>query len=122
MVAEMVQGWLMDHPVLSWGMTHPIWTGVGVALLFFMSSGLLKAIARLTEQLWMSLLQWPLRLGQWMLNPFFKGLRNQGADESLAPEQLYEIMVRLEHLQQEQTLLLKDIKTLLIKPTDHGKG
>jgi hypothetical protein len=121
----MFQRWLMDYPFLSWGMTHPIWTIVGVAFLFFLSSGLLRAIALLTEQLWIRLLQWPLRVGQWILSPFLKGfgLRPQGAEESLVPEQqLYEIMVRLEHLQQEQTLLLKDIKTLLINPTGHGKG
>lgn len=140
-VAQMVQDWLLDHPILSWGILHPIWALVSGVLLLFVSGGLLKAIARLTEQLWIKLLQLPMQLSQWLLTRLFNWFRfqpfsssnslkptlvsiqdsafsagnNPGKDSLDADRQLYEVMVRLEQLQQEQTQLLKDIKTLLIK-------
>lgn len=138
-VAAMIQNWLAAHPILNWGLAHPVWTLIGLTVLFLLSGGLLRAIAQLTEQLWMGLLQVPMHLGQWMLaqllqffgRPFRsstptdpdsidspRGALNlaslQDTPESLDPEQLYAILMRLEQIQQEQTLLLQDIKNLLI--------
>ncbi len=138
-VAAMIQNWLVDHPILNWGLTHPVWALIGLAVLFLLSGGLLRAIAQLTEQLWIRLLQLPMRLGQWILaqllqffgRPFRASIHAdpepidispleiniaslQDAHESLDAEQLYDILVRLEQIQQEQTLLLQDIKNLLL--------
>ena len=137
-IDKMIQDWLVDHPILGWGMTHPLWAlGVVVALLF-MSGGLLKAIAHLTEQLWIDLLRLPMRVVQWGLAQFFPwwkpksdstistqnsasaGLHEQTSKQNHngslnANQPLYEIMVRLEQIQQEQALLLQDIKALLLK-------
>ena len=133
-VGEMIQDWLMGHPILGWGVAHPLWAlGVIVALLF-MSGGLLRAIAQLTEQLWIDLLRLPMRVVRWglaQLFPWWKpksdstintqnsapvGLHEQNHNGSQsANQQLYEIMVRLEQIQHAQTLLLQDIKELLLK-------
>jgi hypothetical protein len=138
-VAAMIQNWLADRPILSWGIAHPVWTLIGLAVLLLLSGGLLRAIAQMTEQLWVRLLQLPMRFGQWILAQLLQVFRRpfrssahanseptdilreelnlaslQDAHESLDSEQFYEILVRLEHLQQEQTLLLQDIKKLLL--------
>jgi hypothetical protein len=132
----MIQSWLMDHPILGWGLAHPLWAlGVAAALLFI-SGGLLKAIAQLTEQLWMDLLRLPMRVLQWglaqvlpwrklhhttisnsTLIDFREQTLNQERHDSLNPDdpQLCEIMTRLETIQHEQTLLLQDIKALILK-------
>jgi hypothetical protein len=121
----MVQTWLiMDNPLLKWGFAHPLWGIVAAIVLVVLLGGLVRAIAQLTEQLWVNLLHLPMRAGQWLLAQFFDRLKlkpriadNPQASIANNPNldrQIGEIMVRLEHLQQEQTLLLQDIKTLLV--------
>jgi hypothetical protein len=144
-VAAMIQNWLAGHPILNWGLAHPVWTLIGLAVLLLLSGGLLRAIAQMTEQLWIRLLQLPMRLGQWLLTQLLQRFRPplhasvsadpepieilragfniasiQDIHESFDSEQLYNILVRLEHLQQEQTLLLKDIKKLLLAQKRSG--
>lgn len=134
---EMVQNLLIHSPILSWGFSHPIWGVVVVVVLIMFLGGLVRAIAQLTEQLWVRLLQMPLDAGQWIFTQLLHLLRLKPRNpdhasalsltQSLPPtfnpsvplpassqQQLYEIMIRLERLQQEQTLLLEDIKTLLV--------
>jgi hypothetical protein len=133
-VGDMIQNWLMDHPILGWGFAHPLWALIVVVALFFMSGGLLRAIAQLTEQLWIDLLRLPMRVVRWglaQLFPWWKPKsdstiniqnsapvylhdRNQNGSQN-ANQQLFEVMVRLEQIQKEQALLLQDIKTLLLK-------
>lgn len=133
-VGDMMQDWLMGHPILGWGVTHPLWALVVIVALFFMSGGLLRAIAQLTEQLWIDLLRLPMRVVRWGLAklfpwwkpksdstistqnsaPFSLHEQNHNGSQSANP-QLVEIIMRLERIQQEQALLLQDIKTLLLK-------
>jgi hypothetical protein len=128
----MVQTWLMmDNPLLRWGFAHPLGGIVAVVSLVVLFGGLVRAIAQLTEQLWVNLLQLPMRLGKWLLAQVFYLLKLKPrvanepqvliANNPDLDRQIGEIMGRLEHLQQEQTLLLQDIKTLLVnqgKTTD----
>jgi hypothetical protein len=121
----MVQNWLIDSPILSWGFAHPLGGLVAVVVLIMALGGLVRAIAQITEQLWVRLLQIPMHAGQWLLSQLLHllKLKPRAANRSQTvianhPEpdpQIREIMMRLEHLQQEQTLLLQDIKTLLLK-------
>jgi hypothetical protein len=121
----------MDNPLLKWGFAHPLWGIVAVIVLVVLFGGLVRAIAQLTEQLWVNLLHLPMHAGQWLVAQLFYRLKlkpriadNPQASIANHPNldrQIGEIMVRLEHLQQEQTLLLQDIKTLLVnqrKTTD----
>jgi hypothetical protein len=121
----MVQTWLiMDNPLLKWGFAHPLGGIVAVVILVVLFGGLVRAIAQLTEQLWVNLLQLPMRVGKWLLAQIFYRLKLNPriasepqvfiANNPDPDRQIGEIMVRLEHLQQEQTLLLQDIKTLLV--------
>lgn len=64
-IYAMVQDWLSHHPVLGWGMTHPLWAIASLLLILFLAWGLLGAIARLMETLWIELLRTPLKLSRW---------------------------------------------------------
>jgi hypothetical protein len=64
-ISAMVQDWLSHHPVLGWGMTHPLWAIAALLLILFLAWGLLGAIARLMETLWIELLRTPLKLSRW---------------------------------------------------------
>jgi hypothetical protein len=120
----MVQTWLMNNPLLRWGFVHPLGGIVAVVILVVLFGGLMRAIAQLTERLWVNLLKLPMRAGKWLLTQLFYLLKLKPpiadkpqtliANNPDPNQQLGEIMVRLEHLQQEQTLLLQDIKTLLV--------
>jgi hypothetical protein len=144
----MVQTWLIHNPLLSWVFEYPVGGIVAVVILVLLFGGLVRAIAQITEQLWVRLLQMPMRAGQWVFTQLLHLLRlkprNPDHASALSPtqslpptlnrsvplptsseQQLCEIMSRLERLQQEQTLLLQDIKTLLVVQQESkgmGKG
>lgn len=66
-VAAIVQGWLDDHPVLGWCVTHPLWAIASLLLFLFLTWGLLRAVARLVETLWIALLRAPIRFSRWII-------------------------------------------------------
>jgi hypothetical protein len=108
------QGWLADHPVLAWVANHPLWS---IALFFvtlLLFWGLLGAIARLIQRFWMWLLQAPLKFLRWIFGSLFKAIPVLKAEEPQEREQrLMAALDRLEALQQEQELLMQEVKTML---------
>jgi hypothetical protein len=108
------QKWMAGHPVLSWVMNHPLWS---IALFFvtlLLFWGLLGAIARSVQQLWILLLQAPLKLLRWIFGSLFKALPALKSEEPQGREQrLIAALDRLEALQQEQDLLMQEVKTML---------
>jgi hypothetical protein len=66
-LSSMLQSWLSDHPILGWCATHPLWALALLLLFVFFAWGLLRAIARLVETLWLMLLQVPIRFSRWMV-------------------------------------------------------
>ena len=66
-IATYVSHWLLAHPYLTWTISHPL-LGLGLVLLTIFSLwGLIKAIGRAIEQVWLLLLTTPFRL----LQPIF---------------------------------------------------
>lgn len=113
------QNWLQPHPVLQWMLVHPL-LSIGIAvLILFLLGGLLQAIGRLTEQIWVFLFQAPLRLVQWLISLSAKligwgagsGIRGRSTHDPQT--RLNEILTRLEALRQEQDKLLDEVKALL---------
>ena len=117
-----VQGWLATHPMVSWLAAHPL---ISVGLLFFflfLFWGLLSAIARLTEDLWLFIVRLPLRFVQWLFGLIALALKlptaraNPGrASKKGNSDRLNQILTRLEAIHQEQDELMQELSKLLAK-------
>ncbi|HEY9663240.1 MAG TPA: hypothetical protein V6C65_32745, partial [Allocoleopsis sp.] len=103
-----------------WFVSNPFWLLIAMLAALFLLSGLLRAIAGLTEKLWLTLLKLPFILVQtvWrsslflLLRPFEKSTV-ASLTASPAPDRLTEILNRLEALRQEQDELLQEVRLLL---------
>jgi hypothetical protein len=100
-----------------------------VLLLLFLTAGLLRAIAHLTEQIWLFVLRLPLRFSQWLFNLSLSLIRMKPAAQAAKSEsqldsqqRLNQIMTRLEALQQEQDQLMRELKTILTLEQNYTGG
>jgi hypothetical protein len=123
-IASYFSQWLVQHPYLAWTIAHPL-PSVGLVLLAIFSLwGLLRAIARGIEQVWIFLLKTPFKLLQpifiliWRLVRRIFGHNNlsvsQIATQSVqhpTPERIEAIVDRLQTLNHEQSLLLQELST-----------
>ena len=123
-LANYFSQWLIAHPYLAWTLAHPL-PGIGLLLLTIFSLwGLIKAIGRGIEQIWLFLLTTPFRLLQPIFGLMWSSIRgighNQPSDEQLSlrslpnsPERIDDIIDRLEILRQEQDALLRELSSLV---------
>ncbi len=125
-IANYFTHWLLAHPYLGWLISHPL-LGFGLGLLtIFAFGGLLKAIGRGFEQVWLFLLKTPFKL----LQPIFRliwrsvlrifGHNNPSGEQVTAkavttvqPEQIDRILDQLQTLHQEQQNLVNELATLV---------
>ncbi|WP_373540967.1 hypothetical protein [Chamaesiphon sp.] len=117
--------WLFAHPYLAWTIAHPL-LGLGLLLLLIFSLwGLIKAIGRAIEQVWLFLLTTPFRLLQPIFGLIWRSIRrvfgqnNVSDDRLISPaiptpsaERIDRILDRLQCLRQEQDILLQELATL----------
>jgi hypothetical protein len=120
-----VQDWLSQHPRMVWLLANPGWLLVALVVALFLLSGLLRAVASLTEKLWLGLLKLPIRLVQWIWQGSLFLLRRPAASPSSnptqtnlllsthSPDRLTEVLDRLETLRHEQDELMQEMKSLL---------
>lgn len=113
--------WLANHPIVFWLVTHPLWLLGSLLLLLFFLSGLLGAVSQLTQNLWLAILNFPVRLSQWIWSRTFGLVRAIAlpspptSGSSPSQTRLTDILNRLDALQQEQDALLQELRTLLNK-------
>lgn len=121
-VVASFQHWLAAHPIVAWMVHHPIPTVVLAVVLLLLFWGLVRAIAQLTERIWITILQVPLKLSLWFWTWITRPLAGMtvlkpaqlAGDTSPTPQaQLVEILTRLEALYQEQSQLIKEFRTLV---------
>ncbi len=118
--------WLVAHPYLTWMISHPLPSGGLFLVVIFALSGLIKAIGRGFEQIWLFLLTTPFKLLQpifrWMWRSIERifGHNNSRAEQlesnqiqTAPPEQIERIIDRLQTLHQEQQSLVGELSTLL---------
>jgi hypothetical protein len=110
-----IQSWLDAHPVVAWAIAHPLITLAIAVLIIFIFWGLLRAIARLFDELWLRILRSPLWLGQLVWNGG-KSLTARAMvkpnNTALHQQRKTEILTRLETLRLEQNQLLQELETL----------
>jgi hypothetical protein len=136
------QGWMEQHPLGFWLLSHPLWAIALCLTVLFITWGLLSAFVQLTQNLWIFLLQAPFKLlkatfsGLLLLvrvvkpggflkrksavpSPFVatEAIESQSKAE-LQPQtqqqRLSEILHRLEQLRQEQDALMQEAQTILL--------
>jgi hypothetical protein len=121
-VVASFQDWLGAHSIAAWMVHHPISTLVLAVVLLMLFWGLIRAIAQLTERIWITILQMPLKLSlwvwTWISRPLqgLKWLQPAPAPGTASPPpqtQLVEILTRLEALYQEQSQLIKEFRILV---------
>lgn len=117
--------WLVAHPYLAWTIAHPL-PSIGLMLLaIFALWGLIKAIGRGIEQIWVFLLVTPFRLIQPIFRPLWSAIfsrfghtktsddrANLSAEVTPTAERIEWIVDRLHTLHQEQETLLSELATL----------
>ncbi|WP_309738035.1 MULTISPECIES: hypothetical protein [unclassified Chamaesiphon] len=122
--------WLSAHPYLVWLGVHPLWS-LGLGLLTILSVwGLIRAIGRGVEQIWLLLLTTPFKLLQPIFGRIWSGVRRlfghtkSSGDRldsqlisSSPTERVATIVDRLHSLSHEQQLLLQELATLTGSPT-----
>ena len=122
-LANYFSQWLIAHPYLAWILAHPL-PGIGLLLLTIFSLwGLIKAIGRGIEQIWLFLLTTPFRLLQPIFGLMWSSIRgighNESSDRQLSlqslpnkPQRIDDIINRLEILRQEQDALIRELSAL----------
>ena len=118
--------WLMAHAYLAWIVSHPL-PSLGLLLLAIFSLwGLLKAVGRGIEQIWLFLLTTPFKLIQPVLRLMWKSIQRGFGHTNFSGEQLESkssphppteriewIIDRLQILSREQENLLSELSTLV---------
>lgn len=115
-LTQPIADWLQAHPIFAWGIDHPLWTLAVLFVTLLLLSGLLKAIGRFTEQIWIWLLRSPIMLMQWVFAIALQWMRRKPpALPAVTPQQerLTLILQKLETMRQEQDELLQEVRALL---------
>ena len=116
------QDWREVHPFWNWLFLHPLWLLGLVVLFLFLFAGLMGAIARLTESIWLALLQAPVRLVQLLFIGIAKLVKMPFTPKISATastnqqERLDMILNRLETLRHEQDELIQEVRSILATP------
>lgn len=120
-VATSMQAWMLEHPILSWIITHPLWSIALLVLVLFLCWSLLGAVAQFTQQAWLALLQSPLKATQLLSRSAFQSFKRADVFSSTeltsqqdVQERLSKIVSRLEVLQQEEEALIREMQSILI--------
>ena len=115
-LTQPIANWLQAHPLFAWVADHPLWALGLLVVVLLLLSGLLQAIARFTEQIWIWILRSPILLIQWLIAIGRRWLRRKPAAVSIATskqQRLTAVLQKLETMRQEQEELLQEVRALL---------
>ncbi len=132
-IADSLNHWLSGHPIVQWLVLHPLLTLGFTVLILFLAWGLLGAVGRLTQNLWLTILQVPVRLLRLILQGlsillsrlFQRAIALPMPDQSDEPSEMIpdeadnrldHILTRLVDLQREQQELMTELADLLGNP------
>jgi hypothetical protein len=125
-VGSSIAVWLTQHPTIAWLVSHPVMailTGlVAIILLVRLLLTIYRAIAVTIDRLWMAILRSP-----WLLLKFLFGWKPKpktvtsnttvtNYEVTNDPQQLEEIMTRLDRIQQQQQEIIQDLALLKQQP------
>lgn len=116
-IASSIQEWLSAHPLVAWLLTHPLYTFGCVILFILLFGGLLRLVNRLTEKVWIYLLQIPIGLFRWLGMRLIGFLKREAgtsnSSEGTKVRRPADVLMRLRELQQEEAELMRELQSLL---------
>lgn len=141
-ISSSLSDWLVDHPavlrvveLLAWGTNHPILSLVILLFAIAIAFSLIKAIGSIFEKAWLTILQAPLKLVQFLItvssqsfgkfgslmikplvgdeNTDLSNLQSTFKSNHHNKQRLVEISNRLEEIQKEQNELFKEAAAML---------
>ncbi len=126
-ITSSLNNWLIQHPLIAWLFNHPIIALVSFLLTLVLTIRLLgtvyRVIANTIDRMWLWILRSP-----WLLFKFLFGWSAKPATANTAnttvtnyevtnnPEQLQEIIARLDQIQQQQEQIIQDLAQLKQQP------
>lgn len=122
-LTQSTQHWLTTHLKGEWLVAHPLATFGLVCLVLFLGLGLLSAIARLTESIWLFVARLPWQFMRWLLGliakiwqiPVARMAFGKNAKATAQRDRVTEILTRLTMIQKEQDQLTQELSHLLAK-------
>jgi hypothetical protein len=114
-----IQDWSISHPFSAWLLTHPLLTILLLLIGWLLFKGMIRAIGDLSERIWLTILESPVRLIKLLLRKIgFNNKKNLNFIVDLSGDEdkekrLFYIVNRLENIKKEQDELWKEITTLL---------
>ena len=114
--------WLIQHPFFAWLINHPLISLIGSSIAIILTVRLLvtiyRAIANTIDRMWLWILRSPFLLLQllfgWEVKPKTAPANTTVTNYEVTnnPEQLEEIMTRLDLIQQQQQQIIQDLAQL----------
>lgn len=125
-IATILQTWMQAHPLMAWLLIHPLLSLGLLLVVIVLLRGLLGAIARLTERIWIAILRAPVRLASWLftlLTQWFVKAQPPPTfpEPPTQQDRLTVILNRLEAIQHEQDLLIKEVRSMLGSESIEGE-
>ena len=119
-----INNWLELHPVMLWIVSHPLISLVIAIVAIVLLLGLIKAIIKLVEKMWLNIFKAPFLSIQSIFNKKSKSVAKEPIEVESTPivetpveeteksSQLDKILERLNTIEREQKLILKEIATM----------
>jgi hypothetical protein len=117
-----ITAWLTEHPIIAWFFNHPLLailtSFVVIVLVVRLLLTIYRAIANTIDRLWLGILRSPWRLIKllfgWEAKP--KSVTSNTTvtnyEVTSDSQQLQEIMIRLDQIQQQQQIIIRDLAQL----------
>ena len=123
-ISSSLNNWLLQHPLIAWLFNHPLIALVSCLLTVILTIRLLatiyRAIANAIDRLWLWILRLPWLLLKllfgWSTKPTTASTTVTNYEITNNPEQLQEILARLEQIQQQQKQIIQDLAQLKQQP------
>jgi hypothetical protein len=117
-----ITAWLTEHPIIAWFFNHPLLailtSFVVIVLVVRLLLTIYRAIANTIDRLWLGILRSPWRLIKllfgWEAKP--KSVTSNTTvtnyEVTSDSQQIEEIMIRLDQIQQQQQIIIRDLAQL----------
>lgn len=117
-----INAWLINHPTLAWLVHHPLISSIAgliaIVLIVRLVATIYRAIASTIDRMWLWILRSPWLLLKflfgWEVKPQHNAVNTTITNYEVTnnPEQLQQIMTRLDLIQQQQQQIIQDLEHL----------